>query len=103
QKGYLNVQEGKLQVNGNLTINGGPLVNGSLTDNKSLNVGGGFVQVGFDDGIGSTGNVKQLSGQLYVNHGTVEIFGDYTITDGWLTMVNGSMDTLPAGYSPGDG
>lgn len=103
QKGYLNVQEGKLQVNGNLTINGGPLVNGGLTDNKSLNVGGGVVQVGFDDGIGSTGNVKQLSGQLYVNHGTVEIFGDYTITDGWLTMVNGSMDTLPAGYGPGDG
>ncbi|MEK4530555.1 Ig-like domain-containing protein [Solibacillus sp. FSL K6-1554] len=103
QKGYLNVQEGKLQVNGNLTINGGPLMDVAFTENKSLNVGGGVVQVGFDDGIGSTGNVKQLSGQLYVNHGTVEIFGDYTISDGWLTMIKGSMDTTSAGYGPGDG
>ena len=103
QKGYLNIQEGTLQVNGNLTINGGPLVDATFTENKSLNVGGGVVQVGSNDGIGSTGNVKQLSGQLYVNHGAVEIFGDYTISDGWLTMVEGSMDTTAANYGPGDG
>jgi len=103
QKGYFNIQQGLLKIDGNLAINGGPLVDEAFTKNKSLNVGGGVVEVGLDDGIGSTGNVQQLSGQLYVNHGTVEIFGDYSITDGWLTMVNGSMDTTVSDYKKGDG
>ena len=106
QKGYFNVQEGKLQVNGNLTINGGLLQDDAFTENKSLNVGGGVVQVGSAESMDktrATGNVKQTSGQLYVNHGTVRIFGDYAIADGWLTMVKGSMDTTAVDYGEGDG
>ena len=106
QKGYFNVQEGNLQVDGNLTIDGGLLKDDLFTENKSLNVGGGIVQVG---SVGSmnqtrkTGNVKQLGGQLFVNHGTVKVYGDYSIADGWLTMIKGSMDTATSEYGEGDG
>ncbi|MDV6378752.1 VWA domain-containing protein [Sporosarcina sp. GW1-11] len=106
QKGHFNVQEGTLQVDGNLTINGGPLLDDEFEENKSLNVGGGRVQVGSDSSMQETrktGNVTQLTGQLFVNHGTVEIYGDYDIKDGWLTMIKGSMDTATPQYGEGDG
>lgn len=103
QKGYFNVQGGNLHVNGNLTINGGNLIDDQFTQNKSFNIGGGYVKVGDDDDLGHTGNVKQLSGQLYVNHGAMDIYGDYSIADGWLTMIHGSMDTTSKDYGKGDG
>lgn len=106
QKGYFNVQQGKLQVDGNLTIDGGLLKDEAFTENKSLNVGEGVVQVGSAASMKETrtkGNAKQLGGQLFVNHGTVKIYGDYSIADGWLTMVKGSMDTATSEYGEGDG
>lgn len=106
QKGRLNIQEGTLQVDGNLTINGGPLTDEAYAKNKSLDVGGGLLQVGSvepDKKIDASGNIRQLKGQLFVNRGTVKIFGDYTIVDGWLTMIKGSMDTDTPQYGEGDG
>lgn len=106
QKGRFNVQEGKLQVDGNLTINGGLLLDDAYMENKSLDVGGGLVQVGSKESMEMTnnkGHVRQVGGQLFVNHGTVEIYGDYTIADGWLTMIKGSMDTATPQYGEGDG
>ncbi|PIC79953.1 hypothetical protein CSV75_08235 [Sporosarcina sp. P18a] len=106
QKGRFNVQGGKLQVDGNLTINGGPLLDDAFTENKSLDVGGGLLQVGSKESMEMTnnkGHVRQVDGQLFVNHGTVKIYGDYTIVDGWLTMIKGSMDTATPQYGEGDG
>lgn len=106
QKGYFNVQQGKLQVDGNLTIDGGLLKDDAFMENKALNVGGGVVQVGSMESMNetrATGNVKQLGGQLFVNHGIVRIYGDYSIADGWLTMIKGSMDTDTSDYGEGDG
>ncbi|ARK25404.1 hypothetical protein SporoP37_12550 [Sporosarcina sp. P37] len=106
QKGRFNVQEGKLQVDGNLTINGGPLLDDAYMENKSLDAGGGLVQVGSKESMEMTnnkGHVRQAGGQLFVNHGTVKIYGDYTISDGWLTMIKGSMDTSTPQYGEGDG
>lgn len=106
QKGRFNVQQGELLIDGNLTIAGGPLLDDQFSTNRSLDVGGGVVQVGSADQMLKTtknGNVLQKSGQLFVNHGTVRIFGDYTIKDGWLTMIKGSMDTNVSDYGEGDG
>lgn len=106
QQGFFNVEKGQLFVKGNLNINGDALVDDAFTENRSLNVGGGLVQVGSAESIGITrdkGNLLQKSGQLYVNHGTVRVFGDYLLTDGWLTMIKGSMDTTSANYGEGDG
>ncbi|WP_303968695.1 VWA domain-containing protein [Sporosarcina ureae] len=106
QKGHFNVQGGTLQIDGNLIINGGPLIDDAYIENKSLNVGGGLLQVGSKEFVKETsaaGNVRQLNGQLYINHGSVKIYGDYTIVDGWLTMIKGSMDTSTPQYGEGDG
>ncbi|ARF18105.1 Ig-like domain-containing protein [Sporosarcina ureae] len=106
QKGRFNVRKGKLQVDGNLVINGGQLLDDAYMENKSLDVGAGVVQVGSKDSMEKTrqsGNVTQKNGQLYVNHGTVRIYGDYIINDGWLTMIKGSMDTDTPQYGEGDG
>lgn len=106
QKGFFNLQKGKLFVQGNLIINGDALTDNAFTENRSLNVGGGVVQVGSADSMVVTrekGNIRQTSGQLFVNHGTVRVFGDYSIADGWLTMIKGSMDTTTAEYGEGDG
>lgn len=106
QKGFFHVNKGQLYVKGNLTINGDDLRDAAFTENRSLNVGGGLVQVGSQasmDITRSKGNVYQTSGQLFVNNGTVRIFGDYTISDGWLTMIKGSMDTTTPNYSEDDG
>lgn len=106
QKGFFNVHKGQLYVEGNLTINGDELRDPAFTKNRSLNVGGGLVQVGSQasmDVTRSKGNIYQTSGQLFVNYGTVRVFGDYTISDGWLTMIKGSMDTTTPDYSENDG
>ncbi|MGN7385534.1 VWA domain-containing protein [Sporosarcina sp. SAFN-015] len=106
QKGRFNVQQGELLIDGNLTLAGGPLLDEEFLTNRSLDVGGGVVQVGSAGQMLETtknGNVLQKSGQLFVNHGTVRIFGDYTVKDGWLTMIKGSMDTNVADYGEGDG
>lgn len=106
QEGFFNLQKGNLFIDGNLTINGGPLMDDAFTQNKSLNVGGGLVQVGSAESMKLTskiGNVVQTNGQLFVNHGSVRIFGDYMIKNGWLTMIKGSMDTLSDEYGEGDG
>lgn len=106
QKGYFDLQEGRLQVDGNLKVDGGPLVDEQFEENKSLNVNGGLVQVGSAASMAETskyGNILQTGGQLYVNHGAVRVFGDYTIQDGWLTMVKGSMDTTSSNFGEGDG
>ncbi|MEK5039856.1 VWA domain-containing protein [Sporosarcina sp. FSL K6-3457] len=106
QKGFFNVQKGKLFIEGNLIINGDNLRDEAFTTNRSLNVGGGLVQVGSAESMALTrdkGNIRQTSGQLFINHGTVRIFGDYAIADGWLTMIKGSMDTTTANYGEGDG
>lgn len=107
QKGHLDLQRGRFLVGHNLTIEGGPLIDQSFQLNDSLNVNGGLLQVGSADSMKEfktkTGNVIQKSGQLYVNHGVVRIFGDYTVKDGWLTMVKGSMDTNSSEYGEGDG
>lgn len=96
QKGYFDLGQGELDILGNLTINGGPLVDDEFKENKSLNLNGGYLKVGSADSMEITtakGNVIQESGQLYVNYGIVDIFGDYTIKGGWLTMIHGTMDT----------
>lgn len=106
QSGRFNVQEGKLFVEGNLLLQGGPLVDEAFKENRSLDVGGGVVQVGSSESMETTrekGNIRQTNGQLYVNHGTVHVFGDYTVAGGWLTMTEGSMDTLSPDYGEGDG
>lgn len=106
QKGFFNLQKGKLFVEGNLFVNGDTLKDDAFTENRSLNVDGGLVQVGSAESMAITrekGNIRQSSGQLFVNHGTVNVFGDYSITDGWLTMIEGSMDTTAADYGEGDG
>ncbi|WP_100401555.1 VWA domain-containing protein [Bacillus sp. FJAT-42315] len=96
QKGFFDLEKGKMTISGNLTINGGSLVDDAFTENKSFNVNGGYLQVGSSESMAQTaakGNVVQESGQLYVNYGIVDIFGDYTIKDGWLTMIHGTEDT----------
>ena len=96
QKGWFDLGQGELAIDGNLYINGGPLMDDEFTKNKSLNVNGGYLQVGSLESMNQnrqTGNVTQNSGQLYVNYGIVDIFGDYTIKNGWLTMIHGTMDT----------
>lgn len=106
QQGKFNVQGGNLFISGNLTIDGGPLVDDQFTQNKSLNIGGGFVQVGALDSMNETrskGNVYHLDGQLYVNYGAIDIYGDYSISNGWLTMIHGTMDTETSEYGKGDG
>lgn len=106
QKGKFKVQKGKLFVEGNLFIQGGPLLDDAFKENRSLDLGGGFIQVGSGESMETTrekGNIRQTSGQLYVNHGTVHVFGDYTVAGGWLTMIEGSMDTIPSDYGEGDG
>lgn len=82
QQGRFNVSQGSLKVTRDLIINGGPLVDDAFNENRSLNVGGGTLEVGRD--------VEQRSGQLYVNKGKVFINGHYTIEDGWLTMIHGA-------------
>lgn len=106
QRGKFNVEQGKLFVEGNLFIQGGPLLDDAFKENRSLNVGGGLVQVGSKESMDYTrekGNIRQTNGQLYVNHGAVHVFGDYTIAGGWLTMIEGSMDTVVGDYGEGDG
>lgn len=106
QEGFFNLQKGKLFVEGNLIINGGPLIDDAFTENRSLNIDGGLVQVGSAESMKVTrekGNIRQTSGQLFVNHGSVRVFGDYSIADGWLTMIKGSMDTTSSNYGEGDG
>ncbi|ARF14919.1 VWA domain-containing protein [Sporosarcina ureae] len=106
QKGSFDLQQGILQVDGNLTLAGGPLIDEEFKTNRSLNVNGGVVLVGSENQLKQStkrGNITQKSGQLYVNHGTVEVFGNYTIKDGWLTMIKGSMDTIVSDYQKGDG
>ena len=106
QQGDFNVQGGELIIGGNLTIDGGPLVDEQFKENKSLDVGQGYVKVGSSETMkenSSKGNVYQLDGQFYINHGTVEIFGDYSVSNGWLTMIKGSMDTTVEEYGRGDG
>lgn len=107
QRGHIDLQKGKLIVERNLTIAGGPLIDEAFQLNDSLNVNGGLLQVGSAESMKDfnrkTGNVTQTSGQLYVNHGAVRIFGDYTVEDGWLTMIKGSMDTNTPEYGEGDG
>ncbi|MCI2253121.1 VWA domain-containing protein [Domibacillus sp. PGB-M46] len=96
QKGFINVNKGSFEIGGNLTINGGPLVDDMFQENKSLNINGGYVKVGSEESMAvssAKGNVIQESGQLYVNYGIVDIFGDYLIKDGWLTMIHATMDT----------
>jgi uncharacterized protein YegL len=106
QQGSFKLQKGELFVNGNLYIKGGLLNDEDFEQNKSLNVGGGLIQVGSAESMSltrATGNIVQESGQLYLNHGAVRVYGDYTIKDGWLTMIKGSMDTTSASYDEGDG
>lgn len=106
QKGFFNINKGQLYVEGNLYVNGDSLRDDAFTENRSLNVGGGLVQVGSAASMEITrdkGNLHQTSGQLYVNDGTVRVFGDYLLTDGWLTMIKGSMDTTVADYGEDDG
>lgn len=106
QKGKFKIQKGKLFVEGNLFIQGGPLLDDAFKENRSLDVGGGFVQVGSAESMETTrekGNIRQTAGQLYVNHGAVHVFGDYTVAGGWLTMIEGSMDTVTSDYGEGDG
>lgn len=107
QKGRVDLQKGSFFIDRNLTIAGGPLLDEDFRLNDSLDVNGGVLQVGSvfstEDFSKKTGNVIQKSGQLYVNHGTVRIFGDYHVQDGWLTMVKGSMDTQTSDYGEGDG
>lgn len=110
QKGFFNVQKGSVYVKGNLNIEGGPLINeengDEFTKNRSLNVGDGLVEVGSAASMAITrdkGNIRQNSGQLFVNYGTVRVFGDYAIDDGWLTMIKGTMDTTSPTYGPRDG
>lgn len=106
QKGFFNLQKGKLFVKGNLMINGETLRDDAFMENRSMNVDGGIVQVGSAESMAETrekGNIRQASGQLFVNNGTVRVFGDYSIADGWLTMTKGSMDTTTADYGEGDG
>lgn len=106
QEGFFNLQKGKLLVKGNLEIKGENLRGEAFTENRSLNVDGGVVQVGSAESMAVTrekGSIRQTSGQLFVNHGTVRIFGDYAIADGWLTMIKGSMDTASSEYGEGDG
>ena len=105
QKGWLDLGQGTLLIDGNLVINGGPLMDDEFKENKSLNVNGGLLQVGSAASLAvdrSKGNVAQESGQLYVNNGTVDFYGDYVIKDGWLTMIHASMDTK-GDFGPGDG
>lgn len=105
QKGWVDLGQGTLLVDGNLVINGGPLIDNEFKENKSMNVNGGLLQVGSATSLAidrSKGNVAQESGQLYVNNGTVDIYGDYVIKNGWLTMIHGSMDTKGE-FKPGDG
>ncbi len=106
QNGSIDLQGGTMSVGGNLTIAGGLLIDKEFKENDSLDVNGGLLQVGSQtslDSDRSKGNVKQTSGQLNVNHGSVRIFGDYSIADGWLTMTKGSMDTSSPDYGEGDG
>ena len=106
QKGYFDLGQGALYILGNLTINGGPLVDDEFKENKSLNVNGGYLQVGSLEPLDQnteTGNVVQESGQFYINYGIVDIYGDYTINDGWLTMVHGTMDTSSESLMVNDG
>lgn len=106
QSGRFNIEKGKLFVHGNLLLQGGPLVDDEFKENRSLDVGGGLVQVGSQASMEQTrekGNIRQTNGQLYVNHGTVHVYGDYTVAGGWLTMMKGSMDTIAPGYGEGDG
>ena len=106
QRGYFDVEQGQLLVEGVLTLEGGPLLDDAFATNKSLNVNGGVVQVGSEQLMSETstvGHIIQNSGQLYVNHGTVRVFGDYILKNGWLTMIQGSMDTTASDYGEGDG
>lgn len=106
QKGYFDLGQGELEILGNLTINGGPLVDDAFTKNKSLNVNGGYLKVGSAESMTTTstkGNVIQESGQLYVNYGIIDIFGDYRIKDGWLTMIHATMDTNSESMMVDDG
>ncbi|WP_077214967.1 VWA domain-containing protein [Bacillus dakarensis] len=106
QKGWFDLNHGELLIDGNLDISGSNLIDDQFKENKSLNVNGGYIQVGTADSrnVDSTkGDVIQNSGQLYVNNGTVNIFGNYTIHDGWLTMIHGSMDTTSDFYTEKDG
>lgn len=106
QQGRFNVEAGELFVGGNLFIQGGPLVDDEFEENRSLDVGGGLVEVGSASSMNQTreiGNIRQTDGQLYVNHGTVRVYGDYTVSGGWLTMIKGSMDTSATDYSEADG
>ena len=54
QKGFFNIQKGKLFVDGNLIINGETLRDEAFTENRSLNVGGGLVQVGSAESMAVT-------------------------------------------------
>lgn len=106
QKGFVDLEKGKLFVLGNLKINGGPLIDDEFKKNKSLNVNGGYVKVGSSESMALTsaiGNVVQESGQLYVNYGIVDIFGNYQIKDGWLTMIHATMDTTSESMMDDDG
>lgn len=116
QKGWFDLNHGKLTIDGNLTI--GSLMDDEFTKDKSMNLNGGYLRVGSPESMEETteaenivqagsldstretigkGNVMQKSGQLYVNYGIVDIFGDYTITGGWLTMIHGTEDTTNSG------
>lgn len=106
QRGFFDVERGQLFVEGVLTLEGGPLLDDAFATNKSLNVNGGVVQVGSEQLMAETstvGHIIQNSGQLYINHGTVHVFGDYILKNGWLTMTKSSMDTTASDYGEGDG
>lgn len=106
QKGWFNLDHGELTIAGNLYLNGGPLLDEEFTKNKSMNVNGGHLQVGSPESMAlsrTTGNVIQESGQFYINYGIVNIYGDYTIQDGWLTMIHGTMDTTSDSLMEVDG
>ena len=121
QKGHFDVGQGELYILGNLTINGGPLMDDEFKENKSLNVNGGYLRVGSQESLiqnndyfqagalqsgdqnAETGNVTQKSGQFYINYGIVDIYGDYNIIDGWLTMIHGTMDTSSESLMVNDG